>query len=109
MKTEVWPRANRAVVTNSLTVIIKVVFIEGFMSLKCIKHPNLHQFFAAHINCTNQGLPVLEVSNWRLSVLLASFLCFFAYFILAVPMQKCFGQHLCMSSHFLVILNGTGF
>ena len=28
---EVWPHANRAVVTNNLTVIIEVVFIEGFL------------------------------------------------------------------------------
>ena len=27
--TEVWPRANRAMVTNNLTVIIDVVLIEG--------------------------------------------------------------------------------
>ena len=29
--TKVWPRANRAVVTNNLIVIIKAVLIEGFL------------------------------------------------------------------------------
>ena len=31
--TEVWPRANRAVATNNSPVIIKVVLIEGLLSI----------------------------------------------------------------------------
>ena len=34
--TEVWPRANRALVTNNLTVIIEVVLIEGFLYRICL-------------------------------------------------------------------------
>ena len=33
--TEVWPYANRAVVTNNLTVIIKAMLIQGFLYMNC--------------------------------------------------------------------------
>ena len=37
--TEVWHRANRAVVTNNSTVIIEVMLIEGFLQFE-----KLHRF-----------------------------------------------------------------
>ena len=42
------------------------------------------------------------------SFLLAFFFCYFVLFNLTVPMHKCLGEHLCMSSPFSTsILNGT--
>ena len=43
--------------------------------------------------------------------LLTFIICFFwSYFILAIPMHKCLGEHLCMSFTFpIVILNGNCF
>ena len=51
--------------------------------------------------------PTVLLSIFTLLILSASSVSLF-YFILAVPMCKCLGKDLCMSSIFLIaILNGT--
>ena len=54
--TEVWPRANRAVVRNNLTVIIEVVLIKGF--LYTIVSRSLTNHNASQLSRVNQGFPV---------------------------------------------------
>ena len=50
------------------------------------------------------------LSALLLSILTPTFLPSLSYFILAVPMHECLGNHACMSSPFpIAILNGTLF
>ena len=56
------------------------------------------------------GLLVYYMPALRLSILMPHFLSSSSYFILAVPMQECLGEHSCMSSTLpIAILNGACF